>query len=689
MEQKILYVLEAKDRGLNAQLTDAREQVRRLSAELRKTKDGSDEYKRLTGEVGRAKDEVSKLAKEQRQFNRDMEAMKAPKDSLIGLRNEYSKLSAQIAQLSEAERKGSFGKALIRNAKSVKSEIDGIEQSIGRFTGNVGNYKSALAGLGDAITGGLVTGGVVVAVEKLLGLMKQGVDQAVKYEKALDDLSALTGVTGQGLKELQGVEQALRKIEVGGAEIVNTGPEILESLKLVGGARPELLKDADALGAVAKEAIILSKASGDDLPSSVTALTTVLGQFSLKAKDSGRVINELAAGAKAGASEIPDTTDALKEFGTTAKSVNATTSESVALIQLLADRQLKGSEAGTQLRNVLTKLAAADVLPRTAQDEFKRYGVNINILKDASLPLVDRLKELAKVQGDVGALTKIFGLENLQAANIITDGVGKYADLQKAIEGTNEAYKQAEIRSDNAATKIENLKNKVLNGLQESMENASPTIDAVSGSLGFLIEKMGAIDGVFTLAIGPIKQVIDAFYRTKDAIGSLFGEVDNATKQAAQTDSVSAELQDQLDRAAQFNERGRELYLEKVAPRKPKSGTKGESAPKTIDNEAKAAAGSIAFLEKKVKDLTDALNKAPEGKIDEIIGKLVPAEKELKDAKDYVEFLKSGGYGDRAPIDFLPTKQDLETALTEAQRLFDERKLKVDLELQTDNRRPY
>jgi len=159
----------------------------------------------------------------------------------------------------------------------------------------------------------------------------------------------------------------------------------------------------------------------------------------LSGQDSGRVINELAAGAKEGAAEIPDITSALKEFGTVAEIGNVSTSESIALIETLADRQLKGSEAGTQLRNVLSKLASADILPKSAQEQFKKLGIDINILKDSSLPLEKRLRELGKANGDVSALTKIFGLENLQAATIITSGLDKYEQLNKKIQGTHDA----------------------------------------------------------------------------------------------------------------------------------------------------------------------------------------------------------------------------------------------------------
>lgn len=488
MGQKILFTFTAQDTNVAKTQEDVKDKLAAINREIKAAKAAGSPYTALLGESIKLKREATALREEQAKLNKEFKATTVPKDSLTGLRLEYSKLTDAVNKLSAAERNSPAGQAIIKNASNVKGQIDGIEQSLGRFTGNVGNYKSALLGLGDALSGGLATGGIVAGVTAVIKVMKIGLDLAIDYEKQLDDLSALTGVTGEGLQDLQKVETGLRNINLAGVNIVSTGSNILNALKLVGGARPELLDDADALGEVAKQAIVLSKAGGDTLTQSVTGLTTVLGQFNQGAADSERIINELAAGAKVGASEIPQTTDALREFGTVANISNSTTAESIALIELLADRQLKGAEAGTQLRNILSKLASADILPKKAQEAFQRLGIDINVLKDASLPLQVRLQELAKANGDLSALTKVFGLENLQAATIITEGLPKYAALKAGIEGTNEAYIQAGIRADNASTSLDNLSNKISNKLQSAFQGATPIIKALADQLGTIVE---------------------------------------------------------------------------------------------------------------------------------------------------------------------------------------------------------
>ncbi len=60
------------------------------------------------------------------------------------------------------------------------------------------------------------------------------------------------------------------------------------------------------------QTIILSEAAGTTLAESAVTLGSALNQFSEGADEAGRFINVLAAGAKFGASEITDTSEALK-----------------------------------------------------------------------------------------------------------------------------------------------------------------------------------------------------------------------------------------------------------------------------------------------------------------------------------------------------------------------------------------
>lgn len=634
---KVLLEIVADQSKAAIEVKRLRDAIAQFRKELASGGVGAERADELTKALVRANVEVEKLTQLQKNLNREFKQASVPKDSIIGLRLEYAKLTDRVYRLSKAERESAFGKRLTANANALKAEINSVEQAMGRFTGNVGNYRGALLSVGDLLTGGLATGGVVVGVQAIIGVMKAGANQAIEYEKALSNLSALTGLEGAGLQNLDKLARSLQVIDVEGQKIVNTGPGILEALKLVGGARPELLQDAEALADVAKQAIVLSKASGDDLRSSVEAVTTTLGQFKLQGKESARVVNEMAAGAKEGAAEIPQITDALKEFGTVAEISNASTSNSIALTELLADRQLKGAEAGTQLRNILSKLASADILPRTAQKQFEKLGIDINVLKDATLPLETRLRELAKAEGDLSALTKIFGLENLQAATIITSGVDKYVALDKAIQGTSEAYRQAGVNADNMATKIENLQKSGLNKLEEQFTSASGAGTALVDVFDFLINKADLINTAFTLALGPIRTLIASARNGLEFFGITGGE---DPEQGAFFDITGLEKEaEAIDNLSKEVVKAKEL------------GEKNTESKKKSKQEYIAVADSVDYFKQQIDKLNKVLNNTPEGSkmLPVLTEQIKTAERNLAQLQKKLDELRNGKSNENAP----------------------------------------
>ena len=464
---------------------------------------------RVLGKEG--SDSASALADAQRQLNG--EASKSP-GYYRQLQTELTGLKNKLKDLSKEELFGGQGGKIIGNIQRIDAELKSLDARTGVYARNVGNYKSAMLGTLDLVTAGVATGGIAAALQLVNDTVVSGVTAFADYEKALDNLSALTGVTGNDLLKFKDKAASLTEIDVNGQRVVNSATDVLEAFKLVGGAQPELLKSADALAGVTKEAIVLSGASGDTLPNSITALTTSLAQFNLPASQSNEIINQLAAGAKEGASEIPDTTEALRRFGATASASNISIGESISLIEILADKQLKGAEAGTQLRSIIAKISDEKIITPEAAKLLNEAGVNIQTLTDKTLPLGERMKELGKLNGNTAALTKLFGLENVTAAQILAQSGTAVTDFTAKISGTNEAYKQAGINAGNLKTEYENLKNEGINTLTDGLETLTPVL---SGVIAIMSKGIGVVGGLFNF----LKQLPQFIEENKLAFSGL------------------------------------------------------------------------------------------------------------------------------------------------------------------------
>lgn len=345
-------------------------------------------------------------------------------------------------------------KDLPRNSDAYKAKMNELSQASGALT----QHRNQIKGIGDAyqpanngirgmisqfapMAGGLALAGA--AIGSIVSGISSWYQNNKLMEKSLSSLQALTGASTEDLKFYKA-----EAIEMGKTSTMSAS-QTVEAFKLIGSARPDLLQNKEALAQVTKETITLAEAAEMDLGAAASSLAGSMNQFNLGAEDSSRIINALAAGSKEGAAEITDVSASIEKFGTVAAANNVTFEESVALTELMAEKNIKNAEAGTQLRNVLLNVATASALPQEAQKAMQQYGVNIELVMNKAIPLKDRLQELAKVQKDQTALVKIFGKENVVAGQTILGNISKFDTLTKAVTGTNTAYEQQRINNDN------------------------------------------------------------------------------------------------------------------------------------------------------------------------------------------------------------------------------------------------
>ena len=286
------------------------------------------------------------------------------------------------------------------------------------------------------------------AVAGVWSQFKSAIQYTKEFEKSLSNLRALTGASSDDLKFYR---QAAKDL---GDQFGTTGAEMVEAFKIVGSAKSELLKSREELVNVTEAAVLLSKAAGMDVPSAANSLTIAMNQFSAPAEEAGRYINVLAAGAKEGAAEIPDLSDSLTKFGAVAASSNVSIEQSVALIEALSEKGIKGEVAGTGIKSFLLKLESG---ARETRPSVVGLDKALENLKNQNLSNAD--------------VTKRFGLETANVALTLINQSNRVKELTSAVEGTNEAYKQAAINQDNISgatdrlsSKWTNFKETLLNG---------------------------------------------------------------------------------------------------------------------------------------------------------------------------------------------------------------------------------
>lgn len=371
-------------------------------------------------------------------------------------------------------------------AREGDAALKKIDASVGDNFRNVGNYTGAI----NKLTNGLSQLGLAFGIGSVVTSVGRTV---MEFDQAIADLVSITGAGG---KDLEFFKQ--QSIELG-KEVEGGASAVIEAYKLIGSAKPELLSNAEALNEVTKAAMTLSQASGMALPDAATALTDAMNQFGAPAEDAARFIDALANGALFGSAEIPQVTEALLKFGAVANTANVSLEESTGLIEALAEKGLKGAEAGTALRNVMLKLSAPDALPEEAKKRLEELGISFAELQDTSRPFSARLKSLKPLLKDNAALVKVFGTENAVAATNLISQTDRIEELTKQMHTQGTASKQAEDRTQTLSHALTQLKG-AWDELILSFTEGSGAGSALTGFISFLADNLGTIIGLVAKA---------------------------------------------------------------------------------------------------------------------------------------------------------------------------------------------
>lgn len=284
-----------------------------------------------------------------------------------------------------------------------------------------------------------------------------------KLDSQMHDLSAVAGVTGDSLKQIEGFARESAKTFGTDASVAVEGYKLLLSQ-----LSPELGKYPDALREMGDCIQTTSKLMGNDGAAAAEVLTTAMNQFGVSMEDPtaaaatmAEMMNTMAAAGQAGSAELPSIAAALNQCGMAAKAAGVSFEETNAAIQVLDKSGKKASEGGVALRNVLGQLSKGRFIEKQAADELKAAGIDVVALGDSSKSLKERLEMLKPMLNDSALLSKFFGVENANAARALIQGTDALGDFTEKVTGTTSATDQAAIVMDSYAERQARVNQKI------------------------------------------------------------------------------------------------------------------------------------------------------------------------------------------------------------------------------------
>jgi len=390
-----------------------------------------------------------------------------------------------------------FSKGLEKSRVALK----GVEGSIKQANKALNDFRNTSTGITaqlSQINNALVGFGVGFGVFQLIQGVKSAIRTIGDFEKQLSTVKAITGATGNEFNKLR--ENALKL----GSSTKFTATEVA-SLQVaygrLGFTTSEILKATEAT-------LSLAAATDSDLAKAAEIAGSTVRGFGLDASETVRVTDVMAASFSKTALQLDSFSEAMKFVAPVAKAAGISIEEITALLGVLADAGIKGSNAGTALRRILVDLSKDG---RPFQEQLKDL-IGSGLTLQSSFDEVGRVAQTALLvigegENKTKRLTNEFNNVEGAAKNmadVISDNLtGDIIKLESAFEGL--------ILSGGSVSSV----------LREITQDVTKFINAINGPAGEYVIKY------FKLVSTIPRETIKAFGEISQGIRDIIDGTSN------------------------------------------------------------------------------------------------------------------------------------------------------------------
>ena len=429
----------------------------------------------------------------------------------------------------------------------ISTELDSTkaQQSMSKFGQIVQKGFSGLTAMAKA--GAKAVGAVSAGLTAAGGYaIKVGAD----FEAGMSQVQAVSGATADEMDRLT------EKAKEMGAKTKFSASESAEAFNYMAMAG---WKTEDMLDGI--EGIMdLAAASGENLANTSDIVTDALTAFGLTAADSGHFADILAAASSNANTNVGMMGETFKYVAPLAGSLGYSAEDTATAIGLMANAGIKGSQAGTSLRSVMTRMAKPT---EESANAMNKLGVSMEDDEGNMYSLMDVMKQVrAGFEG--GRITQDEYTESVQRwKDMLAEGsvsekeyVNAIEALDIALNGATESQK-AEIAAELAGQEAMSGLLAIVNASEEDFEKLAKSIDNADGAAKRMAEIQldnlqgqitllkSAVDGlgveIFLNMERPLKQAVEEGIRYVNQLTDVFKE-DGLTGVVEEAGSIFGEL---------------------------------------------------------------------------------------------------------------------------------------------------
>jgi TP901 family phage tail tape measure protein len=395
--------------------------------------------------------------------------MAGKKFSLEAIFSAVDKLSAPLAKMRT--KLGAFGKSAKGALASANSAVDKGLAGISKFSNVLGiGAIASVAGIGLEL--------------------KNVIEHGAEFEQTL-------------IRAGTAFDVPVKKGTAGFKELSDAARNIGRTTEFSAQQAAEGINSLATAGFTAKQSIaalprIIDFASAGSLDLGVAAdiASNTLGAFGLRSKDAGknafnmgRAMDVMVRAAADSTTNVTELFEAMKTGGSSAAAAGASIEEFTGMAGVLANAGVKGSEAGTAIRNSFMKLTNPTA---EATKTMTHLGIQIAKNKDGSLDMTTTIGRFAKATSKLTGIQKSAAIGNVFGAltqgaflNLMNAGEGTIRDFTKNLEkATGVTKTMADTMRESTTNKIKKFWNALEDVRLGVFEAISGTVLEIAGSVG-------------------------------------------------------------------------------------------------------------------------------------------------------------------------------------------------------------
>ena len=442
---------------------------------------------------------------------------------------------------------------------------DEASGKIDKITGSIRNLEREASGVGNGLSGGI--SGVVQNIESVIdrvnkvtrhyNMSMQGFNRSVirgvkemgsaVYDFTSESINNFTQFSEQHAKTLgamasdyDNTRESQRKFFEDAQKLKEqalmigtygvNGNGALMNVQQVSQAQTELVKAGvpaqdivDPSNNITSDVLKFAQANDLNTSQAVEFAVTLGNQFGIDKKNWGLMLDKVSHTADMSIIDVADIVQSMKYAGGITSGLNRDLEETLGMISILGDFGLKGSQGGSGIQALLTRLltgdstvitqAQAEVAPGNALEKFYEFE---KIAKPDGnlLPMADVVNEMDNIMSDMTDeeqawfAKKLFGLYQMKSAYALLNG--DESDLNDVIkeireqsEGTNDSKLEQLLNSQyGQLTSLNNL----VEGIKTDVgDRLSPFVDAIRDELFAFLSN----DGNYNINFDNLRSALD------------------------------------------------------------------------------------------------------------------------------------------------------------------------------------